>query len=41
MDNNVVSDKLKVSHSLTSGGKFFVYIVHQMCYDGYIKIVCS
>ena len=22
MDNNVVSDKLKVSHSLTSGGTF-------------------
>ena len=28
MDMNVVSDKLKVSHSLTSGGTFVVYIVH-------------
>ena len=37
MDNNVVSDKLKVSHSLTSGGTFVVYIVHLMCSDGYIK----
>ena len=41
MDNNVVSDKLKVSHSLTSGGTFVVYIVHPMCSDGYIKLVCS
>ena len=41
MDNNVVSDKLKVSHSLTSGGTFVVYTVHTMCSDGYIKIVCS
>ena len=40
-DNNVVSDKLKVSHSLTSGGTFVVYIVHPMCSDGYINIVCS
>ena len=40
-DNNVVSDKLKVSHSLTSGGTYVVYIVHPMCSDGYIKIVCS
>ena len=30
-DNNAVSDKLKVSHSLTSGGTFVVYIVHPMC----------
>ena len=36
-DNNAVSDKLKVSHSLTSGGTFVVYIVHPMCSDGYIK----
>ena len=28
MDNNVVLDKLKVSHSLFSGGTFVVYIVH-------------
>ena len=41
MDNNVVSDKLKVSHSLTSGGIFVVYIAHPMCSDGYIKIVRS
>ena len=40
-DNNVVSDKLKASHSLTSGDTFVVYIVHPMCSDGYIKIVCS
>ena len=40
-DKNAVSDKLKVSHSLTSGGTFVVYIVHPMCSDGYIKIVCS
>ena len=40
-DNNAVSGKLKVSHSLTSGGTFVVYIVHPMCSDGYIKIVCS
>ena len=40
-DNNVVSDKLKVSHSLTSGVTFVVYTVHPMCSDGYIKIVCS
>ena len=38
---NGVSDKLKVSHSVTSGGTFVVYIVHPMCSDGYIKIVCS
>ena len=32
------SDKLKVSHSLTSGGTLFVvYIVHPMCSDGYTK----
>ena len=32
---------LKVSHSLTSGGTFVVYIVHPMCSDVYIisKIV--
>ena len=36
-DNNVVSDKLKVSHILTSGDTFVVYIVHPMCSDGYIK----
>ena len=41
VDNNVVSDKLKVQHSLRSGGTFVVYIVHPMCSDGYIKIVCS
>ena len=41
MDNNLVSDKLKVSHSLTSGGTFAVYIVHPKCSDGYIKIVYS
>ena len=29
-----VSDKLKVSHSLTSGGTFVVYIVHPMCSGG-------
>ena len=40
-DNNAVSDKLKVSHSLTSGGTFVVYIIHPMCSDGHIKIVCS
>ena len=42
-DNNVVSDKLKVSHNLTSGGTFVVYIVHPMCSDEYmyIKIVSS
>ena len=42
MDNNVVSDKLKVSHSLTSGGTFVVYIVHPMCSDGYtqVKLQC-
>ena len=42
-DNNVVTDKLKVSHSLTSGGAFVVYIVNPMCSGGYmyIKIVCS
>ena len=40
MDNNVVSDKLKVSHSLTSGDTFVVYIVHPMCSDGFIKKVC-
>ena len=42
-DNNVVSDKLKVSHSLTSGGTFVVYIVLPMCSDEnmYIKIVSS
>ena len=40
-DNNVVSDNLKVSHSLTSGDTFVVYIVHPMCSDGYIKIVYS
>ena len=40
-DSNVVSDKLKVSHSLTVGGTFVVYIVHPLCSDGYIKIVCS
>ena len=39
MDNNVVSNKLKVSHSLASGGTFVVYIVHPMCSDGYKKIV--
>ena len=39
MDNNVVSNKLKVSHSLASDGTFVVYIVHPMCSDGYIKIV--
>ena len=38
MDNNVVSDKLKVSHSLTSGSTFVVLIVHPMCSDRYIKI---
>ena len=38
-DNNAISDKLKVSHSLTSGGTFVVYIVHPMCSDGYIKSV--
>ena len=27
-------------HSLTSEGTFVVYIVHLMCSDGYIKIVC-
>ena len=32
-DNNAISDKNKVSHSLTSGGTFVVYIVHPMC-DG-------
>ena len=37
MDNNVVSYKLKVSHSLTSGGTYVVYIVHPMCSDGYVK----
>ena len=36
-DNTVVSDKLKVSHSLISGGTFVVHIVHPMCSDGYIK----
>ena len=36
MDNNVVSDKLKVSHTLTSDGTFVVYIAHPMCSDGYI-----
>ena len=41
MENNVVSDKLKVSLRLTSGGKFVAYIVHPMCSDGYIKIVSS
>ena len=41
MDNNVVSDKLKVSHSLMSGDTFVVYIVHPMCSDGYIKMVYS
>ena len=41
MDSNVVSEKLKVSHSLTSGDTFVVYIVHPMCSDGYIKIACS
>ena len=41
MDNNVVSDQLKVQYSLTSGGTFVVYIVHPMCSDGYIKIACS
>ena len=41
MNYNVVSDKLKVSHSLTSGGTFVVYIVHPMCSDGYMKIVWS
>ena len=40
-DNNAVSDKLKVSVCLTSGDTFVVYIVHPMCSDGYIKIVCS
>ena len=40
-DNNAVLDKLKVSHSLTSGGTIVVSIVHTMCSDGYIKIVCS
>ena len=39
MDNNVVSDKLKVSHNLTSGGTPVVYIVHPMFSDGYIKSV--
>ena len=40
-NNNAVSDKLKVSHSLTSGGgTFVVYIVHPMCSDGYIKKKC-
>ena len=33
MENNVVSDKLKVSHRLTSGGTFVAYIVHPMCSD--------
>ena len=37
MDNNVVPDKLKASHSLTSGGTFVLLIVHPMCSDGYIK----
>ena len=40
-DNNVVSDKLKVSNSLTSSDTFVVYIVHPMCSDGYLKLVCS
>ena len=40
-DNNVVSDKLNVSHSLASGCTFVFYIVHRMCSDGFIKIVCS
>ena len=30
MENNVVSDKLKVSNSLTLGGTFVVYIVHSV-----------
>ena len=37
VDNNVVSNKIKLSHSLTSGGTFVVYIVHPMCSDGYLK----
>ena len=39
MDNNVVSDKSKVSHSLKSGGTFVVFIAHPMCSDGFIKTV--
>ena len=40
MDKNVVSDKLKVSHSLSSGATV-VFIVHPVCSDGYIKLVFS
>ena len=36
MDDNVVSDKLNVYHSLRSSGIFGIYIVHLMCSDGYI-----
>ena len=36
-DNNAISDKLKVSYSLTSGGTFVVYILHPMCSEGLFK----
>ena len=40
-ENNVVSDKLKYHTVLRQvAGTFNVYIVHPMCSDGYIKIVC-
>ena len=38
MDNNVVSDKLKVSHILTSGGTLVVDSLHPMCSDRLINV---
>ena len=39
MNNNVVSDKLKVYFSLMSNDTFDIYIVHRMYSDEHIKIV--